>query len=545
MPASTAELMKFFALNCKRRIAKLRRAVKKTLATLLALLGSLCPVAHAQSLLTNDLQQIIAQAVSVATNAAPNSVIAIIDREGFVLVVWDVNGGAAPSADEIGAAVSKAGTAAFLSSNQHAFSSRTAGFIILQHFPPLPPFDPVTLFPLGGVRNRPPGPLVGVQFSSLPHSDINFFKQIVGAPTEGGTNGLPVLNPGSPFGFALAGTPGGVPLYKNGVLVGGIGVVGSPEALNFRTRDPNERIALAGQFGYAPARKIFGSRVFIDGIRLPYIRTPAPRINTNAVFFSVATPGNEVAPFTFINSPSVSYPTATLGGVTGQVRSPIIDDPLGQLTAGDVTNIIAAAAARSAITRAGIRLPRGRTPARVFISVVNNPSTTGGPATVLGTFRTPDATIFSWDVAVQKARTAVFFSSTNLLAAAGVRTNIALSCRAVGFLAQSLYPPGIDGTAPGPFNGFQESISDGSTAVPPDPDLPNGITIFPGGFPLYNAAGELIGGIGISGDGVDQDDIIGAAGSVNHLPPGNLRSDRFIVRGARLPYAKFPRNPDL
>ncbi len=501
--------------------------------SLLILLMCAAPsaTAHPQSLLTNDLQQIVAQAVSVATNVAPDGVISVTDREGFVLVVWDVNSGAPPSADEVGAAVSKAGTAAFLSSRQHAFSSRTAGFIILQHFPPRGPFDAATLFPLGGIRNRPPGPLVGVQYSNLPHSDINFFKQL---------DGTPVLNTGS--SFALSGTPGGVPLYKSGALVGGIGVVGSPEALNFNTRDLNEQIALAGQFGYAPPEKIWGSRVLIDGIRVPYIRTRPPRINTNVVVFSIATPGSEVAPFTFTNSPVVSCPTNVLGGVTGEVRSAIIDDPLGGLSAGDVTNILAAAAARASFTRTGIRLPRGRVPAQVFISVVNNPGPGGGPATVLGTFRTPDATIFSWDVSVQKARTAVYFSSTNLL---GAVTNVALSCRSVGFLAQSLYPPGIDGTAPGPFNGMQEAISDSASTVPPDPNLPNGITIFPGGFPLYNADGELIGGIGISGDGVDQDDIIGASGSVMHLPPGDRFAFRFVIGGARLPYAKFPRNPDL
>jgi len=44
-------------------------------------------------------------------------------------------------------------------------------------------------------------------------------------------------------------------------------------------------------------------------------------------------------------------------------------------------------------------------------------------------------------VAVQKARTAVFFSATNR----------AYSARTVGFLAQNSFPPGITGTAPGLF----------------------------------------------------------------------------------------------
>ena len=73
-------------------------------------------------------------------------------------------------------------------------------------------------------------------------------------------------------------------------------------------------------------------------------------------------------------------------------------------------------------------------------------------------------------------------------------------------------------------------------------DLPNGITIFPGGFPLYRN-GELIGAIGISGDGVDQDDIVGASGTVVFPTPLEIGADEFTFEGARLPYAKFPRDP--
>jgi len=75
-----------------------------------------------------------------------------------------VRGGAA-TPGEIATAVSKAGTAAYLSSNQNAFTSRTAGFIIQQHFPP-------------GVKNTAPGPLVGVGLSNLFVSDVNHFKKI-------------------------------------------------------------------------------------------------------------------------------------------------------------------------------------------------------------------------------------------------------------------------------------------------------------------------------------------------------------------------------
>ena len=178
----------------------------------------------------------------------------------------------------------------------------------------------------------------------------------------------------------------------------------------------------------------------------------------------------------------------------------------------------------------------------VFITVVNFPNNPAVNPTVLGTFRTGEATLFSWDVAVQKARTAVGFSTNSL----------ALSTRTVGFLAQTKYPPGLDVQDPGPYFGFQEQFSGFNRAALPnfvldssglDPRFPNGITIFPGGFPLYRN-GQLIGAIGISGDGVDQDDIVGASGTHDFLAPSSIRADQFAYLGARLPYAKFPRDPD-
>src|SRR6185436_5565151 len=104
-------------------------------------------------------------------------------------------------------------------------------------------------------------------------------------------------------------------------------------------------------------------------------------------------------------------------------------------------------------------------------------------------------------------------------------------------LAAALLPTGVTNILNGVvFTTDTPSLSD------PEPSLPNGITIFPGGFPLYRN-GKLIGAIGVSGDGVDQDDIIAASGTVNFLPPPSIKADHMRFRGARLPYAKFPRNP--
>ena len=151
-----------------------------------------------------------------------SAVVAVTDREGFVLGVWDVDGGLPPSPGIIAGAVSRAGTAAFLSSDENAFTSRTAGYIIQQHFPV-------------GVRNTPPGPLVGVGFSNLFYSDVNRLKQIppgfdpllLTSPFQSpGTRGnrVPLTS--------LNDSPGGVPLYKGGHLVGGVGVTGDGNPTN-------------------------------------------------------------------------------------------------------------------------------------------------------------------------------------------------------------------------------------------------------------------------------------------------------------------------
>src|SRR5439155_14629647 len=113
-------------------------------------------------LTATDVTQIIGHAVTRAVAISSNSVIAVTDREGDVLAVWVVRGGNATD-PEVATAVSKAGTAAYLSSNQDAFTSRTAGFIIQQHFLP-------------GVSITAPGPLVGVGLSNLFISDINKFR---------------------------------------------------------------------------------------------------------------------------------------------------------------------------------------------------------------------------------------------------------------------------------------------------------------------------------------------------------------------------------
>ncbi len=512
----------------------------------------------------DEVRQVIAGASTHAAQVNSNSLIAVVDREGFVLGVWDVSGqrtdpgiaGAGLNTSfDVAFAVSKAGTAAFLSSNQNAFTTRTAGFIIQQNFPP-------------GINNRPPGPLVGVGLSNLCFSDGNKFRadgtiSSLSNAVDPTKSIVPVL------GSQLFGSPGGVPLYKNGKLIGGIGVTGdsSPVAYQTNRDDLDEEIAVAGQRGFEPADTIKATGVFIDGISLPYVSAADP-FEAPLPFDDIR--GKEVAGYPVKKSPGAfPFVQASLGGYPGEIRRAIIDDPKlkkskirgeKRLSRKEVTGIISLAAARARHTRAGIRLPVG-VPACLWITVIGNPDRRGEPPPILGVYRTGDAPLFSYDVSVQKARTALFFSNDKF----------ASSTRTVGFLAESHYPPGLIGRPAGPYNGYQEyySITPGTearakslnspqpgfalgvnffrTPVPPkapNPNLPNGITIFPGGFPLYRN-GVLIGAIGVSGDGVDQDDLVAASGCARFLAPAKIRADHFIYRGARLPYAKFPRDPGL
>lgn len=522
----------------------------RVIRCLIPLLLALLTLVGYAGMSASQVTSVLIQAISRARMIEPKAVIAVVDTEGYVLCVWSVDG--ASDANAVLDAITKAGSAAFLSSDQNAFTSRTAGFIVQQHFPP-------------GIRNRPNGPLVGVNFSNLAFTDVNRFKN----PNSGyvanftsGINGAPIAGPAPLTG--LAGSPGGVPLYSGGKLIGGVGVAGQTRApagsafsalADIQTQssqryDPDEDVALAGQVGFQPTASIFGSNVLIDGIRVPYT-IGSTRLGT---LQPLGTVGSFVPPYGLVSSPVVAYPTGSFGGQVCEIRSPIIADPLASLISGqprlsasEVTDILSKASARAKITRAGIRLPAGKA-AQTFITVVNCPGTAGQAPAILGTLRTPGATVFSWDVATQKARTAVFFSTNTQ----------AFSSRTVGYLSQQFFPPGIANTAPGPFYQLQERFSLLPVGVPnplngvslasalavPNPNLPNSMTIFPGGFPLYRN-GVLIGAIGVSGDGIDQDDLIAAAGTVGFLPPDGIRADRQQYKGARLPYAKFPRNPDL
>jgi uncharacterized protein GlcG (DUF336 family) len=247
------------------------------------------------------------------------------------------------------------------------------------------------------------------------------------------------------------------------------------------------------------------------------------------------------------------------------------------ITAADVERIISQGIAEANRVRAAIRLPLGSRTRMVFAVA----DTTGE---VLGLYRMPDATVFSIDVAVAKARNMAYYADPVAIEPidrvddnrdgvpdSSVPAGAAFTNRTLRFLAGPRYPIGVDGTVPAAFSILRDPGIDpqtgenlgapapasayasvhGFTAFNPgrnfhDPDNlahQNGVVFFPGSAALYQGGSLLVGGLGVSGDGVDQDEVVTAAGLIGYEAPAPLRADQFFVRGVRLPYLKFPRNP--
>jgi hypothetical protein len=70
----------------------------------------------------------------------------------------------------------------------------------------------------------------------------------------------------------------------------------------------------------------------------------------------------------------------------------------------------------------------------------------------------------------------------------------------------------------------------------------SGVVFFPGSSAVY-VGGMIKGGFGVSGDGVDEDDVVTAGGIRGFTPAGSITADNFFFKGVRLPYQKFDRNP--
>jgi uncharacterized protein GlcG (DUF336 family) len=191
--------------------------------------------------------------------------------------------------------------------------------------------------------------------------------------------------------------------------------------------------------------------ILLDGISLLYQNAVMPQGNFTLQFSDLVQYGAVDSNYPIQQTPQQNIP----------IEGPIIfangqfdfSPRSGQiLSQADVMQILTNAVAQANKTRAAIRQPLGSS-ARVFIAVCDL------DGTILGMWRTADATMFSYDVSGQKARTAIAFSDSsdamgmqfrNYL---GLQSNItlAVSTRALGFMAQRYYPPGQDLNQPGPY----------------------------------------------------------------------------------------------
>ena len=577
-----------------------------------------CAAATPTALTIAEVQLVIAQAAQEATARGTPATIAVVDRVGNVLAVFRMLGAAPTFLVSSGrgvtgglenvavvpsefAAISKAITGAYLSSEGNAFTTRTASQIVQENFNP-------------GELNAMGGPLFGVQFSSLSCSDV---VSNGGAGTAGPK--------GSPLG--LAADPGGLPLYKGGTVVGGVGIIAdNVYGLDLNITDidsnPDELIAVAGVRGFdAPADRR-AERISVDGRTLRYLDSQAIVSNPAAAPAFATVPGALVAVPGYnpgVVAAGTAY-TTTASGVrpntdpafagtnsfvldngAGVNRFPPIAGTDGMLTQPEVSRVLLEAIRVANRTRAQIRRPLGA-PAQVSITVVD----TNGA--IVGLVRTPDAPVFGIDVSAQKARAALLFSLptaaaelsaqppaayptppavspiTTYVAAmqafipggTALTDGRAYSARAIGNLARPFFPDGINGNSAGPLSkpaGQWSPFNDGlqldlvinrvvanifaGAQVPPCTGLarvPNGIQIFAGAVPIYRG-GTIVGAIGVSGDGIDQDDMIAFLGLANAgaalgtgiaNAPAALRADQIAgLPGGQLRYVNCPIAPFL
>jgi uncharacterized protein GlcG (DUF336 family) len=591
--------------------------------------GRLYEVPAAISLSQSEVQQILAQGVAEAQARALPATFAVVDRVGNVLAIFAMNG-ANPrlqvprgpdgsghdlqGVDVPGAAagaIAKAITGAYLSSGGNAFSTRTASMIVQEHFPPS-----------AAARGLESGPLFGVQFSQLPCSDLSArFTATAGPGTFIGPKRSPL---------GLAADPGGFPLYKNGVLVGGIGVMADglygfdPEVQDV-DREPEEAIALAASTGFAAPADIRAERISVDGTLLRFsdaapgdllsnpasapgfasINVTAGALTSVRGYYDSAAGvlpgrayGTEASGIRPASGAEFASPDAfVLTDGSGANRYPVRPGTDGALTAAEVAALLEEAFKVMAAARAQIRRPLDSR-AQVSISVVDS------NGAVLGLVRSPDAPIFGIDVSLQKARTAAFFSSASAAAtieaspdsdvrqfipaarsffadSAAFTGQFAFTSRAIGNISRPYFPDGEVGRPPGPFSrpvaqfnpfstGLQSALVEADVKAHVgfllgDPDTPaqcthtprlaNGIQIFPGSVPIYRGS-TLVGGIGVSGDGIDQDDMISflglhnaglRLGALGNADPAR-RSDQIVVPaagGVRLRYVACPFAPFL
>lgn len=512
--------------------------------------------------------------------AGDTATIAIVDRTGRPVAVFRQKN-ANPANDDIALGVAR--TAAFFSNSQAPLSSRTVRTIAQVHFPP-------------GVVNVPVGALYGIEQSNrgcdlnviwnpnqcVPRArSIGQFPAFTGAPKpcaatdrSGCGQGLvtgKVLPDDAPYPQEAGNRPvnaGGIPLYRildvsgvkkgvarTGKLLGAIGVVGIPG-------DPQlgEFAAVTGAFGplnagVAPIIPLPNyplpqpQNVFIDGIRLPFIG-PDQKLKFNSDGLPIGLqPLKGTSPGTAAGFTDGTFVYGPFNGgcaPNGYLVGPNASAFVGGLTKTQVDDIVQRSVAASKRTRAQVRLPLNSY-SRMVISVADL------DGTLLAHYRMPDALFDAVDVVPTKARNVVYFNSSDPNVRndlPGIPAGYWVTTRTIGFGAQPLYPPGIDsqvfevGAGPWYSTLFLPNIakpcSQGSQA--PNENQ-NGVTFFAGATPLVEN-GKLVGGLGVSGDGIEQDDYVTYIGAGSFLPPKDKWADQLKIDGARLPMFKFPRSPE-
>jgi uncharacterized protein GlcG (DUF336 family) len=494
--------------------------------------------------------------------------VAVTDRLGRILAVY-----ASPNAPTMGhgnfsmlepadeLAVALARTGAFFSNDQAPLSSRTVRYISGIHFPP-------------GVAGTENAALYGIENTNrgcsfdVTYNVVKGMSQAIPPATliNGTSPGLGIITGKADVydSQAFAVNPGGVPIFENGVLVGGIGVVAYDSTTNppRDNYDAAEYAAFAGSIvSISGDTNVFGPMVpppgvvTINGVTLPFVNN------------TTAPPGISAGPTTLAGTFEVPPTSAMHKTPEGYLVGPMASAYPNGLSATDVDTVVQSAIDTANRTRAAIRLPLGSR-AKMMISVSDL------DGNLLAIYRMHDATIFSIDVSVAKARNVVYFSSTagqlpgiyaddnpGSVDLPGIPAGTAVTNRTISFGAQPIFPPGIDGTQAGPFfnlyvNDTANPCTQGSQPATARAHQ-NGIVFFPGALPLYRN-GVMVGGLGVSGDGVDQDDFVTAGGAsemilndssdpnqtgVGFEAPAQIRADQIVIRNVRMPYIKFPRNP--
>src|ERR1700724_1014512 len=480
--------------------------------------------ASAAIILTATDVDSIVHATAAATSP-PTAVIALVDRAGNVLALFRKadapltvagNFGIQTSTNDV--AIGLARTGAFFSNDQAPLPSRTVRFISGVHFPP-------------GVSNASNADLYGIEntnrgcklSSELESRGIRPSTALGGGPGPGIITGKTDVLDSKP----TAGSSGGLPSYKGAILVGATGVTAvAPDVAEFTAFSG----ALAPGFSPVPNQLPAPGELFLGGVALPAInQTTRP-----------ASVGTGTFAGSYVVSPQAGQ-AAPEGDLVGPHPSVNPAPASGGLTQVEATQILDAAENTANQTRASIRLPLGSR-ARMVIAISDL------DGNIIALRRMPDATVFSIDVAATKARNMVYFNGSQRSDAdlSQVPVGTAVTNRTISFGAQPFFPPGIDDSNAGPFfplfmndvvnpcsQGLDGGLSSGNNS---------GIVFFPGSTGLYRN-GVLIGGLGVSGDGVDQDDFVTSGGAAGFQAPASMRADRLVVRGARLPYFKFPRNP--